>query len=223
MFNRSLLCLAIATALASPAMAATISVNTDRASFEASLGGPVTVEDFTDTHHFPIHTGVLNSATNLPGIGITPGTIKAGVTYSVQLPMPEYGFNIDAGAQFVGGFLDTVQGNGPLTVTFDSAVSGFGFDTNAFSPNVHVVVHFADGSSDTFDGMALDMSMHFFGFTGNGSLITHAEIGSPLNGSTYFGLDNFTFVAGAVPEPGTYALMALGLVGVGAVARRRKA
>lgn len=225
MSSRPLIGLALSALFVAPAWSATVSVNTDRASFEASLGGPLTVEDFTDSYHFPISTGVLNTYTDLvvsSGTPITPGMIKAGVTYSVELPMPTYGFNIDAGANFVGGFLDTVAGNGPLTVTFDNPVAAFGFDTNAFAPNVHVVVHFSDGSSDTFDGFAPTYDMHFFGLTGVGSLITHAEIGTTLNGSVNFAIDNFTFVANPVPEPGTYALMALGLVALGAVARRRK-
>ena len=133
------------------AQAASLTVGFDRASFEASLGGPVTVETFTNDAHYPISTGVLNSHTDLvvaSGGPITPGMIKPGVTYSVDLPMPTYGFNIDLGAQFEGGFLDTVQGNGPLKVVFDAPVTGFGFDTNDFTGGVLVTVHFSDQTSE---------------------------------------------------------------------------
>jgi len=37
----------------------------------------------------------------------------------------------------------------------------------------------------------------------------------------YYAMDNFTYAP--IPEPGTYGLMALGLLGVAAAARRRKA
>ena len=62
-----------------------ITVYTDQPSFDAATGVPMTVEDFTNTVHFPITTGTLNSETNLVvvvGPPITPGLIQPGVTYS---------------------------------------------------------------------------------------------------------------------------------------------
>jgi hypothetical protein len=207
------------------AAAGSATVNTDRATFTSSLTGPVTVEDFTSTYHFPFTSGVLNSSTN--EAGITPGTIKSGVTYSVVGPVTGNGFNIDAGAGYVGGFLDTVTGIGPVTVTFDQAASGFGFDTNGFSHHVHVVLNFADGMSQTYDSSLSsgDYAMHFFGFDAVGSGIVSAQIGALDNGYATFSLDDFTFdnagLASSVPEPGSYAMLLAGVAGFAAVRRRR--
>lgn len=218
---RPLLSVALLSA-ALPALAGSVTVSTDRASFEAAYTSAYTVETFTDGSHFPISTGVLNSATNLPGIGITPGMILPGVTYSTPVGNSNF-FNIDAGSTYVGGFLDTVTGDRLLTVTFDGTVSSFGFDTNNLAPIVEVVVNFTDATTQTFTGSANASGMQFFGFTSAASDIASVRIGSLSNSTFSFAVDNFTFgEVSAVPEPGTYALMALGLAVLGSAAARRR-
>jgi len=49
--------------------------------------------------------------------------------------------------------------------------------------------------------------------------ITSLVVGAPGTG-LYSGLDNLT--VGVVPEPGTYAMMALGLAAIGGFAARRR-
>jgi hypothetical protein len=193
------------------------SLTNSRSDFENALGSNIVVEDFTNTHHFPITTGVLNSSTNLPSIGITPGTIKAGVTYSTPIGAGNF-FNIDAGGGFTGGFLDTVTGNQFLTVNFDNAVQGFGFDTNQLSPNLQVVINYTDHTSQTFTNTV--NSMQFFGFLSNARNISSAVIGSSLNSTFTFAIDNFTF-APAVPEPETYSLFLIGLMAAFVASRKR--
>ena len=58
-----------------PAGAGTVTSYSDIATFDAAHG-PVTIETFTDDDHFPISSGVLNSATT--EAGLTAGEIKPG-------------------------------------------------------------------------------------------------------------------------------------------------
>jgi hypothetical protein len=211
-----------AVGVSATASAGSVTVTNNQAAFTAGLPGTVTVEDFTDTAHFPISSGVLNSSTT--DAGLVAGEIKPGVTYSVQGPVIGNGFNIDAGGGFVGGFLDTVTNIGPVNVAFDHAASGFGFTTNYLEPDVHVVVNFADGSSQTFDTTLDNSNLTFFGFDAVGSSIVSAQIGSLSNPTFSFAIDNFTFnnaSVSAVPEPGNLAMLVLGVAGL-AVARRRR-
>jgi hypothetical protein len=220
--NKIMLSALVAASFAGPAFAGSVAVSTNRASFEAAYTTPFTVEDFTSTSHFPISSGVLNSATNQPGIGIAAGAIKAGVTYSTPIGGGNF-FNIDAGGGFVGGFLDALYNHGLLTVAFDTPQAAFGFDTNALSPDLQVVVNFTDSTSQTFSSALTGYNLQFFGFSSTQSDIASVVIGSATDPAFSFALDNFTFGSGvsAVPESGSLALMLAGLALVTTVAKRR--
>lgn len=206
------------------AHAGAITTYSSVSAFNAAVGaGTVTVEDFTSTYHFPISGGVLNSATNVAGI--TPGTIKPGVTYSTPVGSGNF-FNIDAGGGFAGGFLDTVTGGSRvLTITFDGPVQMFGFDTNELvAPGMSMIVDFEDGSH--FSTTVAPTSMEFFGFGSSAQDITSIHL-SGRNSAFSFALDNFRFSdvgngGGTVPEPGSLALLGLALAAA-RVARQRKA
>jgi len=218
-------CLVVLT-LATSAFAGTITQYADRATFNTAVG-PATVEDFTNTNHFPISTGALNSATNLPGIGITPGLIQPGVTYSAPINDTScLCFNIDSGAGYTGGFLDTLRlgaGIRPITITFDGPVRAFGFDTSTLGgSSKNIVINFASGSPFVAD-LAIGSGFPFFGFESDSQDILSVvlQYNSPGNFGAAF--DNFTFteVSGlsGVPEPATFTLAGVALLL--AVLRRR--
>lgn len=210
-----------------PAQAGTFDVGTDRAAFmQQALGGAFVVEDFGLEPHFPIHTGVLNQHTHIEPeneITLLPGRIVPGVTFSTPVGHG-YFFNIDEGDAYEGAFLDGFYGGHAsrrLTVDFDAPVAAFGFDTNRLAPNLEVTVTFTDLSTATFSTVVSSHGMSFFGFTSRqGWDILRVTIGGDDNPAFAFALDNFTFTT-AVPEPGTWGLMALGLAALGARARRR--
>lgn len=214
----------LSTLCFSTAYAGPITTYNNLTSFNTAVGAlSITVEDFTSTAHFPINSGVLNSATN--EAGITPGTIKSGVTYSTPLPGSGNFFNIDAGGGFDGGFLDTLDRNRVLTITFDNDIQYFGFDTNfLIGDGMTMEVNFASGSPYQTLILTGSSSPVFFGFGSDAADISSIT----LNGSNTFSfaIDNFRFTAGSsnnVPEPASLALMGIGLAGIGAMRRKQRA
>jgi hypothetical protein len=199
-----------------------ITVYTDRPSFNAAVG-VMTIEDFTDTSHFPITTGVLNSETNLPDIGIFPGTIQPGVTYSTPIGEGNF-FNIDAGGGYTGGFLDGFNpSEREVTIDFHQTdpdvartVYAFGFDLGSLgATDFDVSIHFDSGPDQHFN-FVYPAQMGFFGFVSDSKDIASVVIG---NNGSFFGFDFDNFTYDIVPGPGALAL--LGLAGIGARRRRR--
>lgn len=208
---------------ASAATAGSFQLDEDRAAFTAALTEPFVVETFGWGEGFPVVPGVLDTTTDLvPAYGypIVPGRIRPGARYAS--PVGEGFFlNIDRGGDFDGAFLSGLYGDDPhrrLTIHFDDPVSAFGFDTNTIAPHLEVLVHFTDGSRQGFATTVTGAA--FYGFTArDGARIASAVIGGDGNTLFAFGIDNVTYT-GVVPEPGAWALLAAGLLGVAARVRR---
>lgn len=216
------------------AHAGVITTYTDRLLFTAAHGGALTVEDFGPTAKFPISTGVLNSSTNLPGIGLLPGDIQPGVTYSTQLPGTGFFFNLDSGGGYAGAMLDSIRDGNPnreLTIAFDSLQRGFGFDTNnLMGTSFDITINFSTGSPYQSNlSVAADSGMQFFGFLSADPDIVSAVIRGNGSQSFAFIVDNFTYTQGdpgnggsKIPEPSTLALLAFGLGAIALRARRHQ-
>lgn len=221
--------------LATAAQAGIIT-ETDLATLTADLGPGTTVETFGANFHDGIPGGVLNSQTNTTvadGTPITPGLIQPGATYSTSVATPGTSFNIDGGGGFApGGFLDRSGSLGPLTVTFDSPVQGFGFDTNELMGKAFTVdIQFSDGSPDFTAQISVPQTLTETGF---GFLSSEQDISDVIiEGVTpyifnqlAFAVDNFTFgpeTPATVPEPPSIAIFGAAFAGLIALRRRKHA
>lgn len=196
---------------ASIAESASITPFTNRNDFNTTIGAtPLIIEDFTNSNHFPITTGILNSQTNLVvnnGSPIRPGDIKPGATYSTPQGTSSF-FNIDAGGGYTGGFLDGFPSsnfNRTLTINFDKNVSAFGFDTNNLMGNdFNLTIKFSSGGNFGQNFLVSNsQSLQFFGFQSDAfdikSVIIDGNTDRSDGGPFAFAVDNFTFTI--VPEP----------------------
>jgi PEP-CTERM motif. len=178
--------------------------------------------------------------------GNTSATVGAGITATV-LNNGGDGVRLTSGGSGSTGYNVTPGGNqfldlrgssgaNPYGVSFAFAdpVQAFGFylvglsDTPASPLTVSFV---AEGTSQSFTLTGVNNNgVQFFGFTAGGESITEIRIERAAGSGDFIGLDDvrfgYRFQAAAVPEPGTFALAApglLALVGVGMRARRRRA
>ncbi len=126
---------------------------------------------------------------------------------------------------FAGYTRSTVSQTFAATATSDITEFSFWGKRDGGLYNL-VVLSYSDNSVDQFMVNTLGSGDHWTKV----DLTSSLAIGKSLLGFQIFGttpgpsyLDDFTLTTAAVPEPSTYALLALGLAGIGAVARRRKA
>jgi PEP-CTERM motif len=161
-------------------------------------------------------------------------TSVGGITITAtaaDLVLFEQNGGIGFAANFAPGdrLLSTFVSDGPITLTFSSAVRGVGFNI------AHLVNGLFIGTLDFFNGInplgsvtvagsssvANDGSAAFLGGLGTTLDITKVVISvDSQGGSTALTINDLSLVVSAVPEPTSALLLALGLAGLALRCRR---
>ena len=187
---------ALVAAAATPALAQ-FTVYTNRAAFEAALG----------SFYLDPFTGNAISTT--------------GASVATSTPL--------TGSFGSGRWNDrVVQGGDKTTWSFAGGITAFGGDWD-LSPGgqgqgLEFLVNWSGGSSSLVGAEVPNSCAGcFWGFTATASMASIEVRGgtNPAGSAETYNFDNMT--TNVVPEPGTYTLLATGLVGIFAVARRRRA
>jgi hypothetical protein len=168
-----------------PVSNASLITYTDRATFESALSS-FSIDDYTD-----ITAGYLTWL-DRGDYSITSGGMYGCVNNPGTCgPQPPAGDGIG---------LFHYSGND--TFTFDTAINGFGFDYGQ--------THSSFSTRPIIDGMIASDLQGFFGV-----IFDVAKTTVVLNqNAQYLITDNLTFGVTAVPEPSTFAIFALGLMGL---------
>ncbi|MEM6828113.1 MAG: PEPxxWA-CTERM sorting domain-containing protein [Pseudomonadota bacterium] len=201
---------AIATVFAAPLSAAT-TIYTDRASFNNA----VLQSDFVDFNDVPSQVNFRTSPFDagpftLQGSGSGQGTRNF---IDIQ-PLQFNTFNVDGTT--VANLL--ANGNSSVTFTFDNPITAFGADFGSINDEV-LRTQLNTGSDIVTPVVTPVSAVQFFGFTSDTAFTSLVFESAAPNGDG-FSVDNVS-IGAAVPEPATWAMMLLGLFGLGGLMRRR--
>ena len=181
--------------LASLSAQAAVLTFTDRATFEAAVSGHTvdTLDDLADGRTDNIDRGAYSI--NIQTFGCSSGPNMCGDNSTQGLHYPAYLWTYGAGS-----------------FDFGSAINAFGIDFGMYQQPIAQVSLNGQSYSSTNGG--------FFGIIDTENSFTTVSYAAGGSGSLF---DNVTYsMAGAseVPEPGSIALFAIALAGVGVLRRR---
>jgi PEP-CTERM motif len=143
-------------------------------------------------------TSAANAAIIRSGTGIINGSNPVGVFALTQNEQPYLEFDFSSNPVDYFGFLDIDQAGTTGIVTFvGGATAAIGFETTAASGN----------------------SAEFFGIFRN-DMPAIVRVQLDASGDGLWAVDNLEYGGAAVPEPGTLALLGLGMAGLGLKKRR---
>jgi len=154
-------------------------------------------------------------------IDFEAGALTGGTVVTTQFSGVTFGTNYNlftggAAPNISGRFLGDVGSTGPGSIFFDNDVTeaGFFFRTNPTTTTFTAL--FNGGIVESFAASTdLSSSSNFYGFSG----IVFDEIQISIASGGY-NLDSLQF-SQAIPEPGSLAVFGLGLIGLGALRRRK--
>lgn len=186
---------------------------------------------FTTNANAAAVTSLSGSAVTLPNVNsftAGPVAVDSNITWSSTASWSVYGYN--SGYGFANnGFWNglTMVGlntnDGTMTFAFDTPVSGFGGFLNWAPGYGNASIAAYDSSLNLIESTTINFSTNgqqnsgeFHGFLESSAIISRFTLSN-----AYIGGADFIVTSESVPEPATLAIMALGLLGLGATRRRK--